>query len=580
MTTTPRQHFNNILTSIGFRSAAPEQPKSAPAQTAAPRQRMSRRSIPVASFNRLTPAEWKNLSTLEQELTSNYVIRARARELEKTNDFAERFLKECEANIPGPKGFTLQSNVRELKQVKQKDGSAAWVRVQDTLANTKIEEAFADFSKISNFLVDGQESRPSAERLITRMWMRDGEVFLRKIIDADAKHGCRLMILEAESIDEMLNTVNKSNGNVIKMGVEIDRWRRPVAYYMRKSTTSSELWGTILSSGNHDVIPADQMLHLFTKKYPNQTRGISEMVQSMIRMKRLSDYEEAVLINAQITAAKMGFFSDKNPENPDELLLGTGNTELDSEGNEYTTGDQTMDVSAGSMEDIGAKEFQQFAPEFPSQQHAMVVDTTSHAFSSGLGTDYASITNDLGDTSYSSARVGLLDVRELWKVRQEKFMEKICEPVFTFWMQYAILSGSLALPISKFDKFNQPVFIGRRWGWVDPLKDIMASALEVEYGFSSRRQILAEKGIDIQELNAELAQDQIEAENAGVKLKFHESSKTEPVDPNQEQDPPPTEDPKAKKKIRSEQEEMEERVLMQAAQILMSKKRNGHTIHQ
>lgn len=577
---TPREHISNILTSIGFRSAAPAQPQSAPAQTAAPRQRMSRRSIPVASFNRLTPADWKNLSTLEQTLTSNYVIRNRARELEKTNDFAERFLKECEANIPGPMGFTLQSNVRELKQVKQKDGTSAWVWVQDVLANTKIEESFAEFSKTVNYLVDGQESRASAERLLTRMWMRDGEAFVRLVPDAKVKFGTRLMILEAETVDELLNTVNKTNGNVIKMGVEIDQWRRPVAYYVRKQTTSSELYGTILSSGNHEVIPADQILHLFTKKYPNQTRGISELVQSMIRLKRLSDYEDAVLINAQISAAKMGFFSDKNPENPDELILGNGVTETDSEGNEYQSGDQSLDVSAGSMEDIGSKEFTAFTPEFPSAQHEMVVNTTTHAVTSGLGTDYASVTNDLGDTSYSSARVGLLDVRELWKVRQQKFIEKISEPVFSHWMQFAILAGALILPISKFEKFNKPVFIGRRWPWVDPLKDIMADALAVEYGFATRRQLLAERGLDIQEVNAELAQDHADAVNAGVMLKFHEASKAEPVDPNQEQDPPPTEDPKAKKKNRSEQEEMEERVLMQAAQILMSKKRNGHTIHQ
>lgn len=568
------QYFKDVFTPFGVRSATPSHPSSAPLN-AAPK-RMAKRTISAASFNRLTPADWKQLSTLEQTLTSNYVIRNRARELEKTNDFAEKFLKDAEANIPGPKGFTFQSNVRELKKQKQKDGSESWIWAQDVLANTKIEEAFADFSKSPNYTVDAQTSRAATEKLLTRMWMRDGEAFVRIIPTSSAKHGCSIMILEAEAVDENLNTVNKENGNVIKMGVEIDSWRRPVAYYVRKRSTSSELWGTILSTGNHETIPASQMLHIFTKKYPNQTRGISELVQSMIRLKRLSDYEEAVLINAQISAAKMGFFSDKNPENPDELTLGAGMTETDSEGNEYTSGDQSLDVSAGSMEDIGSKEFTAFTPEFPGNQHEMVVNTTMHAVSAGLGASYAAITNDLSDTSYSSSRVGLLNERELYKMRQEVFIERISVPIFSFWELYTILSGTLNLPISKLDKFNQPVFIGRRWTWVDPLKDIMASALAIEYGLDTRTQQLAEAGKDIQEVNAELAQEQADAENAGIKLKYHESANANaaPVDPNE--DPPAN---KKKQQNKSEQEEIEDRILMQAASILMKKKTNGHAKH-
>ncbi|MHB1051338.1 MAG: phage portal protein [Bacteroidota bacterium] len=537
--------------------------RGAPAPVAAPKPKRSSKRAVMSQIanNRLTPAGWRNLTPLEQLLTSNYVIRERARELEKTNDFAEKFLLEFEANVPGPNGFTFQSYVRELVQVKPK----VWQWQEDSLANNKIEEAFAEFSKPGNYTVTGTMGREETEALICRMWARDGEVFLRKIPFADAKFGMKLQVLEAELVDETLNTVNKTNGNIIKMGVEIDKYRRPVAYYIRKQSTASMLWGSFSYAGDHDVIPADQICHLFYQKYPNQTRGISLLVQSMVRMKRLSDYEEAVLVNAEISAKKMGFFSDKDGEAPEDLTVGAKVTETDEQGNEYDTGDQVMEVAAGSFEDIGGKQFTAFEPEFPTAQHESFFKTTTHGISAGLGASYSALTNDLGDTSYSSARVGLLNEREIWKMRQKRVINRVLNSVFESFLQFGILSGAIVLPFSKFEKFNKPVFIGRRWGWVDPLKDAMADALAVEYGFDTRTQILAEKGKDIQEVNAELAKEQADVAELGIAIKFNETLAKAAIDSGKE-------DSDGAKKSRDEEDEL----LARVAQILLSRKSNGH----
>jgi lambda family phage portal protein len=523
---------------------------------------VSRRSITATAMNRLTPGDWRQLNPLEQLLTSNYIIRERARNLEKTNDFAERFLMEFEANVPGPMGFTFQSYVRELMQDKNKN----WIWQDDELANNKIEEAFALFSKSENFSVTGQFTRAEAESMMARMWARDGEVFVRIIPMQDAKFGMKVQVLEAELVDERLNTVNSTNGNVIKMGVEIDKWRKPVAYYIRKQTTTNQLWGSIQSTGEHERIDARFVMHLFYQKYPNQTRGISLLVQSMVRMKRLSDYEEAVLINAEISAKKMGFFSDKNPEVQEDLTVGAGITETDDQGNEYDSGNQVMDVSAGSFEDIGAKEFTAFSPEFPTAQHEPFVKATSKSFSAGLGVGYSSITNDLSEASWSSDRSGKATITELWKSRQMRFVNRFSMPMFTQWLEFAIYAGSLNLPIAKFDKFNQPIFIGRRWGYIDPLKDIMADALAVEYGFTTRTQILAERGFDVKEVNAELAKEQEDVKTAGITLKFNEELAMNAATLESASSEVPVDGAAKKREIEEDQ------VLVRAAAYLLGKK--------
>ena len=559
--------FVNKFSFVGARHNVPSLSKQPSKQN----HKIKPRSMPASNTGRLM-SHWNDLSTIEQELASNWIVRERARDLERSNDFAQKFLLEFRTNIPGPNGFTFQSNVTELRQVEKQ-----WQKVQDVLANTKIEEALADFSLAENCTINGQHSFSSLQDLIAIMWARDGEAFIRMIPNADAKYGMQLQIIEAEAVDEFYN-VKLDNGNIIKMGVELNAWRRPVAYHIRKRTPSIDLWGAIFSAGDHERILAEQMLHIFDQRYPNQTRGLSLLVQSMVRLKRLSDYEEAVLINAQTAASKMGFFSDKNPEMPDNIPIGKVVDEEGKEIPEEEGGQPQIDTSPGSFEYIGANDFHAWSPEFPTAQHEMFVKATTHSISAGLGSDYSSITNDLGDTSYSSARVGLLDAREIHKLRQKKFADRVLIPFYYQWLQFAILSGSLNLPISKYDKFNKPVFVGRRWGWVDPLKDIMADALAVEYGFTTRTQILAERGQDIQEVNAELAQEQADAETAGIKLKFNEKSN---VGTQQDADDPANDQsPNKNKSVGSRHAvtDHEDAILTQALTILLKRKSNGHAI--
>jgi capsid protein len=60
------------------------------------------------------------------------------------------------------------------------------------------------------------------------------------------------------------------------------------------------------------------------------------------------------------------------------------------------------------------------------------------------------------------------------------------------------------LPYAKFDKFNSPVFFGRRWDWVDPRSEAMADAAAVALGTKSRAQLIRERGRDPDEVWAEL----------------------------------------------------------------------------
>lgn len=450
--------------------------------------RIAQRNFAAAMANRLT-ADWLTVSgTIDQDIRSGIrMVRDRARDLTKNNDYAKKFTRLLRLNVVGPKGFKLQN--------KAKDPSGQL----DTLANTKIEEAWADWSRRENCSVDGKLTLRGIQDVLINRAGCDGEALVRLVKNKNAKYGLQLQLIDADLLDEIKNQ-KLTNGNFIKMGVEVDQWRRPIRYYLRPITPEQELYGTnaFLTTYKWDVLDASELLHGFDQEYPAQTRGISWLVQSMVRLKFLQGWEEAAVVNARVSAAKMGFFKDL----PNQVGAAYTGTDQDSAGNTITS------AEPGSFEELPhGMDFVPWDPKYPDAMHEMFMRSQLRGISSGLGVAASSLSNDLSDVNYSSIRAGLLEERAHWKLVQQWFIETFMEPIFAAWLESAMLSGALNLPMSKFDKFNQPQFIGRRWPWVDPQKDIDAQVRQREQLQTSLSRILAEDGVETEELFKEIQSD-------------------------------------------------------------------------
>jgi capsid protein len=101
---------------------------------------------------------------------------------------------------------------------------------------------------------------------------------------------------------------------------------------------------------------------------------------------------------------------------------------------------------------------------------------------------------------------------------QELIIARFMRPVFERWLAVQLLAQNIKLPATRFDKFNKPQFIARRWSWVDPKKDIEASILALDNGLSSRSDVLAEEGKDFYAMLQSLKREKQLAEAAGIEL--------------------------------------------------------------
>jgi len=197
----------------------------------------------------------------------------------------------------------------------------------------------------------------------------------------------------------------------------------------------------------------------------------------------------------------MGFFT-----NPDGDASALGDDQ-DEDGNFITDADPgTFNVLPKGYD------FKSFDPDYPHANYQAFMKTRLRSIASGLGVTYHGLANDLEGVNFSSIRSGTLEERDAWMVLQNWFAESFMRPVYREWLRWALTQGQLAfpsgsvLPIQKYDKFAEHAWLGRRWGWVDPLKDIEASRLAIKSGIASPQMIAAQAGVDVEDVIQAIAE--------------------------------------------------------------------------
>ena len=452
----------------------------------------AKRSYNSAKVGRLTNDWTTTQSSANREIKNDIkVLRARSRQLERDNDYARRYFKLLENNVLGSTGIGLQCKSRDP------NGSL------DKLANQRIESAWKDWARPENCTVAGTHSWLDVQRLVLRSVARDGAVIIRKVRNWDNPYRFAIQVLEVDHLDSDYNFVLK-NGNIIRLGVERDRFEKPVAYYILNGHEGDEFG--MMRPTKRERIPADEMILVTITERPHQVLGVPWMSSTMLNLSMLHGMHEAELVASRISAAKMGFFTKSES--------GEGyQGETDASGNTITT------AEPGTFEELPVgTDFKSFDPQHPNSAFGDFVKSCLRSVASGLGVSYPSLASDLEGVNYSSIRAGLLEERQEWMATQEWFIQHVVDPIYREWLQYALLSNSLNLPAAKQDKFQSVEWKARRWPWVDPLKDIQANVVAVSNGFKSRRSIVSESGGDIEDVLEELRADKELSESLGVSI--------------------------------------------------------------
>ena len=452
--------------------------------------------------------------TADRELTSLAKIRARSRDLAMNNPYAKHALKIIKDNVVGFNGGFGIKLAMKVKNRKSKDGSP----VLDSLANRIIQNEWRKWGKKGNCTADGKLSWLACQHLFITTVARDGEVLIRKIM-AKNDFGFALEFIEGDHLEETYNN-NLANGNRIRMGIEFDKWSKPVAYHVLTQHPGDNYAGQNMQK--RERVPASQIIHAFLTERPGQSRGVPWSHATVTRFKMLGGYEEATVVGARIGASQMGFFTRENAGD------GYEGDEMDEEGQ------ITDEASPGVFRElpVGMK-FEKFDPDQPKTNFADFVKSMLRSIGAALGIGYNTLAGDLENVNYSSLRAGSLQERDGWQVLQGWMIESFNQEIFSGgkinWLRSAFLSGRLdPLSFSDFDRYDSASWRPRGWKWVDPSKDVKAQKEALGAQLTSRTRICNEQGIEIDELFEEIASENALAEEKGISLANPENNKPEP----------------------------------------------------
>jgi lambda family phage portal protein len=309
---------------------------------------------------------------------------------------------------------------------------------------------------------------------------------------SETADGPRLRVLPPELLDES-KSVELNNGRAIFSGVELDATGRRAAYWIIPERPG-KVWQTYAPAVR---IEADSVLHVFKPLAPGQLRGVSWLAPVILGASDFDKLCDALLKGAQVAAMHAGFITDLN---------GTGEP-YDGE---------TPSLEPGALIRLPNGTDIKFNSPAQSQQVAEFLKLNLRQLAAGLGLPDHMLSGDLSGANYSSLRAGLLPFRQrMEQVQYTVLVPQFLAPVWRAVILHGVLSGDLDAP--DFEA-NPEFYLQADWLppkplQVDPLKDVNATVAEIEAGLTSRRKAVAERGWNLDDLDAEIEAEKRTAAN-------------------------------------------------------------------
>lgn len=399
---------------------------------------------------------------------AGHSLREQARHMEQNYDLALGVINTLVNNVVGKDGIGVEP------QPRRADGSI------DTDLARRILTLYKDWCK--NPEVTQNHDWASAQRLLCRSWVRDGDVFAQTLtgnvpfLDHGTKVPLSLEMLEADYVPMQLYSMSPA----IVQGVELSAWGAAVAFHVYK-VNPTEIFGQVTTLGQTKRIPATNMLHLATRHRIRQVRGVSVFASVLNRFDDLKDYEESERIAAKIAASMAAVIRKGNPD------LYQPNDDAQPRDMRMRPGMIFDDLKPGeSIEMIDTNRPNPNLEHYRSGQ--------LKAVAAGMGPSYSSVSRTY-DGTYSAQRQELVESWSTYGVLSSEFTARIVQPVYEAFINAAVLSGQLKVPAGTLlDTLDDAIYIAPRMPWIDPKKEADAFATMEDRCYMSGPEIIRGRG--------------------------------------------------------------------------------------
>lgn len=446
-------------------------------RSAAGRPIRATRSFDAAITDRLT-ANWTTTPLTADQVIERHqrVLVARSREEAQKNDYMRNFLRLCDQNIVGHRGFALQA------QTRLQSGEL------DRPANEALEAWWRRWQRAENCDITGRRSFRMQCKAAVRSSAKDGEFMIREIIGrAAGPMGYALQVLDPQRCPVDYHVERMPGGRFIRQGIEYSREGRPLAYFFMRGDPGHSAY--TFNGRSLDRVPADEIIHGFLEDIIGQRRGLPWAATSLWRLHMLGGFEKAALASARTGASVGGFFEWKEGYGPE------ADDDLEDE-------ELYIEPEGGVFQELppGA-EVKEFKSQYPTGEFGPFHKAMLRGAGAGMGVAYVSFANDLEGVNFSSIRQGVLDERDHWMDLQEWLIETLIDRCYQAALKQSLLRGlvmhnGIRLRPENIQRYLNVYWQGRRWAWVDPTKDVKAEIDAKNNLLTSPSEIIRRRGDD------------------------------------------------------------------------------------
>lgn len=408
-------------------------------------------------------------------------LRDRARDLVRNNAYAARALDVKVSN-------TIGTGI--VAEVKSKSVARSW-------------QAF-----VENCDAEGHLDLYGLQSLIERCRMESGECLVQWVPTKriTGSIAMKLRVLEPDLLDVSRDGAIAQSENVIRHGIEYDALGNRVAYYLYPEHPG-ETWSVTARGRIRGLesrrVAASEIIHVYRKSRPGQTRGVTDFAPVIVPMRDLDDYDDAELMRKKIEACLAAFVT--NASGVDATSLGPVST--DSKG-------RVESIFPGMIEYLQPGEGISFSDPKASGGYADFQRFGLRKIAAGTGVPYELMTGDLSQVNYSSYRAGLVDFRR--RIEQDQwnlYVPRVCQAIWNRFQaeEQAMNPGAGARTAVE---WTPP-----RFELIDPLKETQAEIEACLAGFDTWDEIVRRRGWTASEQLDAIERWQKELDRRGIVLK-------------------------------------------------------------
>lgn len=344
---------------------------------------------------------------------------------------------------------------------------------------------------------DGRQNYYGLQASAYRAMVQDGEVLLRLRWRRESDGlavPLQLQLLEIDWLDSTKTGAGGQRGHTVTNGIERDALGRLVGYWLydqHPGDQRTSLRSLMRAGGTSHFVPASDIIHLHSVERPGQGRGFPRAAPIIARVRDLQVYEDAEQARKNLES-RLSVLASGDLSQFDNALGGEApksTTELGS-----LAGGQLIQLPPGMTTTVVEPKA---APGYVDYLKWQL-----HLIAAGFGVPYESMTGDMREVNFSSARVRLIDFRREVEMEQwTHLVPNLCAPVCHAFERAAVLARSVPEGPFVLDHATP------KWDYVNPAQDVRADLDEISGGLSSISEKLRRRGYKPDQVFAELATD-------------------------------------------------------------------------